>query len=172
MVTASIHIKDDTNVMMKAFAELERTHVLVGIPESNAGRDGEITNAALLYIHSNGSPLNNLPARPVIEPALERNMDKIGEILSAAITNAADGDISGMNANLEKAGLAGQTAAINYMNDKTNGMPPLAPSTVKRKQRKGSGIAPDTGASDSQFDNPLIDTGSLRNSITYVIRQS
>ena len=140
--------------------ELIDTQVLVGIPESEAAREeGKLTNVELMYIHSNGSPLAGIPARPVIEPALENAKNKIGTLMSDAAQAALSGNQEEMNANLEKAGLAGQSASQDWFTNPSNAWSPNTEATKKAKGWKGS-----------TDPKPLIDTGELRRSITYVVR--
>ena len=152
---------DNTTAILLALQALSETQVLVGIPEEQTGRESDVlTNAALLYIQSNGSPLNNIPARPVIEPALENSNDKLGQLMGDAAKKALSGDQSGMNSALETAGLAGEAAVRAWFTSPDNGWAPNAESTQKAKERKGS-----------TDPRPLIDTGELRRSITYVVRR-
>ena len=152
---------DNFKAMRVVMKELENTQVLVGIPEDKSAReDGQITNAGLLYIHSNGSPINNIPARPVIEPALEQDKECIGKVMGDAVKAAMDGNSAGMRQNLDKAGMAGQSAAKGYFTDPSNGFAPLSDARRKQKEKKGSNA-----------ERPLIDTSDLRNSITYVVRK-
>ena len=58
----------------KALKWTKNNYVLVGIPQKSTDRPKSnqkvgVTNAELLFIHTNGSPINNVPARHVIEPA-------------------------------------------------------------------------------------------------------
>jgi len=160
-ITADVKENDQAlQAMQAALKELENTHVLVGIPEDESMRqDGQINNAALLYIHSNGSPANNIPARPVLEPALEHSKERLGEITGKAIKAAMAGDSADMRAQLDKAGMAGQDAVKDWFTNPSNGFAPLKPETARRKEKKGSSV-----------ERPLIDTSDLRNSITYVVR--
>ena len=162
-ITASVTEQDNIFKQMQATLEqLENTQMLVGIPaEDSEPKDGaKINNAALLYIHSNGSPKNKIPARPVIEPALEDSKERLGELIGQATKSAMLGDSTGMQQNLERAGKAGQNAAKDWFTNPKNNWKPLKPQTAKRKESKGSTV-----------ERPLIDTGSLRNSITYVLRE-
>jgi len=135
--------------------------VLVGIPEETSEREnGKLSNATLMYIHSNGSPLNNIPARPVIEPALEANKERLAPLMGKATKAAMDGDSAAMKQALENAGMVGQNVAQGWFNDPGNGFAPLKPETSRRKRKKGADV-----------DKPLIDTGELQGSITYVIRE-
>ena len=90
MVTGQVQRKVNID-LDKVLAQLKKKAVYVGIPKENSKRDdGEMTNASLLMIHSKGSPLRHLPARPVIEPAIEdeTNKAKISRQLIAAANNS------------------------------------------------------------------------------------
>jgi len=129
--------------------------ILVGIPANKTLRAGEeMNNASLLFIHTNGSPLRNIPPRPVIEPALAYNASKISEQVAGMLRAAAENDAQKVNQYAHRIGMAGQNAARDWFTNPANGWPPNAPSTIARK-----------GSSQ-----PLIDTGNLRKSIIYVIR--
>jgi hypothetical protein len=55
----------------------------------------DVTNAELLFIHTKGSPLKHIPARPVIEPAIENDNQNKGIIkreLAASIKADIEGD--------------------------------------------------------------------------------
>jgi hypothetical protein len=163
----------------EALKTLAKKQVYVGVPQQNASRkDGTVNNAELMYIHTNGSPMRNIPARPVIEPAIEADNNKkvITEQLRDAAEAALDGDAEGMNASLQKAGIAGSNAAKRWFTDSRNGWPKNKPSTIRNKIRKLRGTSYqdamdilDSGGDISSIDTPLIDTGELRRSITYVV---
>ena len=163
MFNITANVKEDDaalQAMQAAMKELENTQVLVGIPEDeNMRQEGQINNAALLYIHTNGSPQQGIPARPVLEPAFENNKERLGELMGRATKAAMDGDTAGMSQALSRAGLAGQNAAEDWFTNPSNDFTPLKPETARRKKKKGSDV-----------ERPLIDTGQLRNAITYVVR--
>lgn len=159
----------------RAMKELRETEVLVGIPEEKASRkdEGEPTNVELMYIHSHGSPLNRIPARPVIEPAISDAKERLGAILADAAKSAMDGDINGMTAAFNEAGLAGEMAAKNWFLNPKNGWKQNADSIIEAKEQKTRRAAKakkgETVVSDPK---PLIDTGEFRRSITYVVRKN
>ena len=162
MFTATVKTDDSgAQQIIEAIECLQKTQVLVGIPEAkDARKEGEMTNAGLLYIHSNGSPKNNIPARPVIEPAIEHNKENLGELMGEAAKAAMNGDSTGANKQLEMAGMAGQNAAKDWFTNRSNGWAPVKEETQKRKAKRG--------ATDNR---PLIDTGELRNAITYTVEE-
>ena len=142
--------------VQKSIKELKRIDVLVGVPQEEAGREqNDITNAELLYIHTNGSPANNIPPRPIVEPAIQDSKEEIGTLLKEAILKALEGDTGGAIAGMEKAGTQGENAVKGWFTNPKNGWAENAEST---KKRKGS-------------SKPLIDTGQLRKSITHVVKK-
>lgn len=139
----------------KGLAHLGNMRAYVGIPEKAATRPGEIiNNAELMYIHTNGSPLRKIPARPVIEPAIEAsdNKEHITDELEKCAAAELDGRIDEAIDHLVRAGRLGSNAAKRWFRDPRNGWPPNSPRTIAAK--------------DS--DRPLIDTGELRRAITHV----
>lgn len=42
-------------------------NLYVGIPRENASHAGPMTNIDLLYLHENGVPSKNIPARPAMK---------------------------------------------------------------------------------------------------------
>lgn len=116
-----------------------------------------VSNAELLFIHTKGSPARHIPARPVLEPAVQAdgNRQAIASELAQAVQAKLEGNQVQAVARTKRAGLAGQNAARKWFTDSRNGWKKNAPSTIARK---GS-------------DRPLIDTGALRVSITYVVKE-
>lgn len=117
----------------------------------------DVTNAELLFIHTKGSPLKHIPARPVIEPAIEAagNKEIIARELSGMLKAELDGDHEKAVKGAKRTALAGQNAARKWFTDSRNNWAPNTPGTIKRK---GS-------------DKPLIDTGALRASIVGIVRE-
>lgn len=142
-----------------ALKKLQNAAVYIGIPAENSLRtDGDISNSQLLYIQSKGSPLQNIPARPVIEPAIESpdNKARISAEMKQAAQAALQEDLESMHQHLESAGQLGENAAKAFFTSPLNHWAPDAPSTI---EEKGS-------------DKPLIATGELRRSITHVVKDS
>jgi len=115
-----------------------------------------VNNAQLMYIHTHGSPARRIPARPVIEPAIaaDGNRQAIAAQLKQAVKAQMDGNSPAAIRHMRLAGTEGASAAKRWFVDPRNNWAPNAPGTIRRK---GS-------------DRPLIDTGALRRSITWVIR--
>lgn len=178
---------------LRLLANLE---VLVGFPEDSterdekAGDEGPITNAALGYIHDNGAPEVNIPARPFMKPAIEENKDKIEKALGGALKQGMRGDAVKMEMAMVAAGLTAKLAIQNKINEGIP--PPLAERTLKARARRGKGSSIAKAAQielgrrkamrelgeDPFFDldtalttaKPLIDTAQMRNAVNFVIR--
>jgi hypothetical protein len=148
----------DIDKIFKDLKALERTEVLVGIPDANTDRpNGQpITNAALGYIHENGSAAANIPARPWLIPGILNEENKIVGYLR----KGADGALNGnYNEAVRYMGFAGTTArdsAKAMIN--SNIQPALAASTLLARRRRGV-----------TRTNTLIDTGAMRNSVNYIV---
>ncbi len=173
---ASVVTNDDKlKLVFSAVREMKNLEVLVGIPEEDSSRPptddnkgSPATNAELLYIHTNGSPINNIPPRPVIEPAINDAKELISENLKQASISAFDGNIQGFMQNLEKAGLRGENAAKDWFTNPKNNWAPNSTITIEGTEAYKNGEKFIKGKKSS---NPLIDTGELRKSITHVVRK-
>lgn len=111
--------------------------------------------ALKLYIHSKGSPLWQIPPRPLVEPAIEAkgNIEPIQDALKEAATAALKGKPEEAKRAMRMAGMLAQNAVRAWFTDPRNNWAPNAPSTIKRK---GS-------------NRPLIDLGEMRKAVTYVL---
>jgi hypothetical protein len=174
--------------LVKRLQGLQKRQIQVGIPQQTSSRKEEgINNAELLYIHthgtrrkamrkemqegmdrglkyseafslyiqSHGSPLWHSPPRPVLEPAIKANKGKIALQFSKIIKATADGNADAMERAITSTGMTAQNACRAWFKDPRNRWPLNDPKTVKLK---GS-------------DKPLVDSGELRDSIVYVVRE-
>ena len=147
---------DSLAKMRASLKTIAQKRVLVGVPEDHGQRQsGEATNAQLVYLHTHGSPLQGIPARPIIEPALAAadNKQLITKQLGEAARAALDHQPNVTSQHLNQAGLLGANAAKRWFTDDRNGWAPNSPATAARK---GS-------------DRPLIDTGQMRRAITFLV---
>ena len=136
-------------------AKMASHEVLVGMPQAKASRRGQqVNNAELMFIHTNGSPLRGIPARPVIEPAIEDAKGKINRELKEAVLAAGNGDNAKAMVYLKRTGMVAQNACRGWFTNPKNKWAPNSPFTIKRKKSS----------------RPLIDTGALRQSIIYIVR--
>ena len=154
-------VQDKTAKLRDALRALQRDVVLVGIPAEDNNRNGDspIGNAAIGYIQENGSPVNNIPPRPFLVPGVQSVADRCAELMAAGAAEMLDGGAAAIEKANNKAGLVAQAAVKNTLRA-GEGFPPLAPSTLAARERAGF-----TGT------KPLIWTGQLLNSVTYVIRK-
>ncbi|MCA8492563.1 hypothetical protein [Burkholderia arboris] len=153
---------DRLDEVLKSIAGLVRQEVLVGVPDSTAGRkdDGEpLSNAEIGYIQETGSPANNIPARPHLVPGVQDARPKFEPQLQKGVEAALDGDLEQVQRRLNMAGIAAQNSVRAKVN--SNISPQLAESTLEARRRRGI-----------TRENTLVDTGQYRNSITYVIRKT
>lgn len=134
----------------------EDNYVLVGMPNETGSKihqDSKLNNATIAAIHEFGAPEQGIPERSFLRAGLEQNKNTLSKAAEKAVENAIDGkaDIAkGMDA-------VGSLAAASVKKYISEGIaPPL------KKPRK-------TGGSE---DKPLIDTGELRSSITWVLASS
>lgn len=154
---------DKTKDIEKSLKKMASSYVVVGIPQKSASRKPEPgesstpTNAEIGYINEKGSPARNIPARPFLVPGVKDTEKDISRITKSSADAVLDGRKSVDHA-LE---LIGQKAVSNVKKRIVNSvdMKPLAKKTrERRKNYKPGDIA-----------KPLIDTGQLLNSITYVV---
>jgi len=183
--------KDGMPDLMKAVKALTKTEVLVGIPDQNAERkpeEGEKTapsnNAIIGYTMEFGDTEKNIPARPFLVPGVQDARDDIASALKKAGQKALSGDTD----TSEKALIGAGTKAASSVRAKIVSGPfaPLSQKTIEaRAHRKNSpnqrakkylklakqgvplDVLNDPGVG---LANPLLDTGQLRNSVTFVLR--
>jgi hypothetical protein len=180
MITTKVTTIDRTEQLKRGLHDIARMRVYVGIPEENASRPGDntINNAELLFIQTNGSPINKIPPRPVIEPAIEAEDNK--EAITGELRQSAKAIFEGSKQqaimHMRTAGQEGVNAARNWFDDPRNGWPPNTEGTARRKIMKMQGTERDAalekldwGEDVSDLVKPLIDTGEMRKSITFVM---
>jgi hypothetical protein len=178
---------DQVSRVVKGINTLATTRTLVGVPAEKAGRsdDGSINNAALAYIHDNGAPEANIPARPFMRPGIKNAQEKITDQFQKTAEAAVDKGPETALRGFARAGMIAQAsirAAIG-----SNIPPPLQPATIRNRQKgrrtKGmrkseteygalvtSGVAPGEAQSTVGIV-ALVNTGQLRNAINYVVRK-
>lgn len=115
-----------------------------------------ITNAQLMFIHENGSPLKHIPARPVLQYTIQ---DTIKTLLPTTLNRIEDGCFNhnwtkaDVKLELEKMCIRMQSIARRII-FRSNRLEKDSPGTIKAK---GSA-------------QPLVDTGQLGRSITCQLR--
>ena len=150
---------DKLNDLLEATKLLTQTEVMVGIPSVNAGRkDTPINNATIGYIHEHGAPEANIPARPWLGPGVEAAKDQLTKIFREAGKAAYNGRQDLVIRQLNVAGLTAQVSVQKKLRE--GPFVPLAPATIARRRARGV-----------TRTKPLIDTGQLLQSVTYVLRK-
>lgn len=176
---------DNFKAIIDAINSLTKKDVLVGIPDSAPERDdGPMTNAQIGYVMETGSPAHNVPARPFLVPGVA---DVQGECADR-LGKAADAALSGNKGGAERAmSAAGMVAASSAKKKIGSNIPPaLSPETIRNRKRSRQtqsmrsdekqylkAVADGTDPAQAQTEAgiiPLVNTGQLRNSITYVVR--
>jgi phage gpG-like protein len=153
---------DKLAAVHRAIDTLRNSRVMVGIPAEDADRKGgEITNAQLGYIHEFGAPEVNIPARPFLAPGVKGAREEITAQLKKAGQAVLAGNAEAVDRALNAAGIVAQNAARQKI--QAGPFVPLKPATIYQRQHRK--VAPRSG------EQPLIDTGQLRTSITYVVRR-
>lgn len=135
--------------------------VLVGITRDKAkrdpkdGRSNDMNNAQLLRLHTYGSPKQNIPARPVLRPAIKAHNKELSTLMGRVVTAAKNADANATEKALLTVGVAAKGYCQEWFVDPRNNWAPNAPATIRRKHS----------------DSPLIDTGHLRQSIDFKIEE-
>jgi len=149
--------KDNTKNLLANIEALASKRVYVGIPGEKANRSGPINNAQIGYIAENGSPVNNIPARPHLVPGVEAAMPAIIKDMRLSAKSAMK--LPGAaDARLERAGMTAMMSVRRKVVSQ-EGFQALAPGTVKARARKGF-----------KGTKALIETGQYLNAINYVVR--
>lgn len=124
--------------------------VEVGLPSGGRHSGTDLSMHELGMVHEYGSPSRGIPARPFIAPPIKDNTDKYKQIMRSQAALLLFRRTSLHNA-LSLVGEAGKADIQKYMLSAS--FAPLSAATI---ERKGS-------------SKPLIDTGQMRNGITYEI---
>lgn len=179
--------KDTVTAVLGAITTLVGKQVLIGVPESTTERpdDEPVNNATLAYIHEFGSPAANIPARPFLIPGVQKVEEAAVAQLEKAVFASLTGDPKGADQKLNAAGIVGMNGARDEIS--TGNFEPLSPATVYGRsyaRKTGTtrpeeirylelvrgGMSPAAAQAETGI-RPLINTGELRNSLTYVVRK-
>ena len=153
MQSAMTVTKNNMNKLMAALESLTKKDVYVGIPADHDQRDdGTFGNAAIGWLNQNGSPAQNIPARPHLDVGIEEAQNKITAIFMKGGKAALNGDMQAAEAALEEAGQVGADSVRKVILDVLP--PPLAPATLAARRRRGH-----------NSETPLNETGEYRNNL-------
>ena len=109
-----------------------------------------LTNAELMFIHENGSPLHHLPERPVLDMTIKYGQSLLPSTIRKAIDAYSVSGENGAKKEFDKLCLRMENYARDIIYSNDGRLAPNAPSVAERK--KGN--------------HPLFDTGQLARSIT------
>ena len=153
-------VADKTLKIRREFTELQRWHVVVGVPEKTAtlGREVGQSNATLANIHENGSPARGIPPRPFLRVSLEKDKPNLIALLNRTSRDFCDGKIK-VDATYTLIGLHAQNTIKAYLRASDN-FTPLKEGTLAARKRRGF-----------IGEKPLIETGQLLNSIDFDVRR-
>jgi len=124
--------------------------VLVGVPKGAGAYEDGLTIATVAAVNNFGSADGRIPARPFLAPAVENGAPEYRRLAEVMLPKVMSGEME-MQTLLAQMGQLAEGHVKQQITDLRT--PPNAQSTI---DKKGS-------------DNPLIDTGALRQSIRYVI---
>lgn len=118
--------------------------VTVGVHQDDNARPDQANNAQIGAMNHFGT--DRIPARPWLDVGVASASHEVLDTIAEAIEDGEPMDVA-----LNRVGLVAVAGVQNYMDELSS--PANAPSTVKRKGT----------------DNPLIDTGELKQSVNYKI---
>lgn len=159
-------VKNNLPQLLAAMKALAKREVLVGIPsdtEKNVRDDAPITNAEIGYINEFGEPSLNIPERPFLIPGVSAAWPECEKRMARGAKKIISGQFSDplrmVDAVLDGAGLIAQGEVQQKINDGLE--PQLAAATLAARRARGF-----------KGETPLIVTGSLKASITYVVKDA
>ena len=148
-------IKAALNKWASQFNVISKFRLEIGVFTGKSHRKVQvgITNAELMFIHENGSPLRNIPARPVLQMTLDyanKNLVEpaVDRCVKIILDNGPDEALVEQELNKLAIKLENYARKIIYSND--GRLAPNAPSVAKAKGG----------------NHPLFNTGQLARSIT------
>lgn len=161
--------------LIEAFDSLPDYNIEIGIPEGGNPRENdpkasrELTNAEILFINENGSPLRHIPARPVLKMTIEWAIDNLlqrtrEKAVKAFIQSGFDQKALEKEFEIMAVRMEEYARDAIYLND--GRFAPNAPSTIEQKAKRAH--AP-KGYDPSDYNHPLFDTGQLAKAIRAIL---
>ena len=174
--------KDETRAVFTSIKSMLATKILVGVTQETAPRDPEPgergpqpSNAQIGMWMEFGVPSKNIPARAFLVPGVRENFGKTTKRMMLAGQYAIEGAFDKARMEYEAVGLEAQASVQQKIYD--GPFEALAPATIAARARRGRKGAvqymamPRAGQTpDQSLVKPLLDTGKLYQSITYVLR--
>ena len=138
--------------LRKTIKEINNTNLKIGVPkeESTTDEEGETVYLAdIAFVNNYGSKTKNIPARPFGTTTVPRYRGKINKVVKLWLGDAVEGRMQVVNA-FDRIGFT--TAGYMKKNLTHGEWKGNAEATIKKKGT----------------DQPLIDNGDLRQSITWI----
>lgn len=160
-------VHDFSPRILDAIRQLRSKELLVGVPEEKNNRkpdeneSSEISNAAIMFIAENGSPANNIPARPVMTIGINAAQPRVVAEFKKGAQAIMDGNEGTIEKILTRVGMIASGEIKRVINNQI-GIEAPAKSTIERRLARKP--TPFLGT------KALIVTGQLRNSVTFVIK--
>lgn len=151
--TKSYSIKINNNIKKEVdkLKSLQQNTIRVGVIGSKTNRQqGEITNASLLYLHTWGSFIHNIPARPVLD-AIEIKINEFDKDTQHVMKKFLQNTLNALTTARQIGAIALQYILMSFETKGFGRWAELKSQTIKAKN--SSAI--------------LIDTGELRRSLTF-----
>lgn len=143
--------------VVKRLNALPTYYIEIGVVSGKTNRKqvvkAAITNAEILFINENGSPLRHIPARPVLQMTIDwANANLLQSTLDKCIDAYIQSNFSedAIKKELNKMCIRMQNYARHLIYDNDGRLQENAPSTIRQKG----------------FNHPLFQTGQLARSIT------
>lgn len=153
---------DRMHLLRQAMSVLDNGSVLIGIPddsEKNHRNDTPETNSEIAFTNEFGEPAENIPARPFLIPGVNNAMEKNERIMlkgAQEVLTLTGNPLDSVHNALEAVGLVSARSAQKMIDDGLS--PDPAPYTLMQRRLKGF-----------MGEKPLLVTGNLKQSITYII---
>jgi hypothetical protein len=150
--------KNDLQAVLANINAMVGQRVYIGIPqEKNQRPDGGVGNATIAYINEKGSPAKGIPARPFLGPGVRKAAPQVLD----ALKNGARAGMMKRGGVVRGLRMAGKIAVDSVQATMVagEGFAPLSQRTLEARRAKRR-----------KSTKPLIETGRLKRSITYVIR--
>lgn len=150
--------------LTKRALELYQSYLAVGFPKA-VQYDNGATVPEVAYWNEYGTTKENgpIPARPFLRPAIYNNIKIYRDMMKKLMAAFLAGKIT----LVQHWGILGQTCVKNIREEIMNvRTPPNAMSTAIRKTSKSK---PKKNVYGPLYSKPLIDTGKLRQSVSYAI---
>lgn len=139
--------------------------------------DSEMTTAEVAAITETGSPAKNIPARPVVAPAINSHQQEWGIIIESETKKVFEGQQTGKGV-LEKVTLVASGQIRENITKLVN--PPLSIKTIKAREQQYAGRRKTRAARKKQIaqritsgklDKPLVFTKYFLNSCTNAVEK-